>query len=128
MQQAMYHVSEPIFFSGSTIFLAMLTLFVTIFKPYNYFAPVFSTAVIFILLAGLTLIPSIFALLGRPAFWPFIPKVEEKQKDKKTFWTKINTFDTKHPAAIENTIIINYVTAILHKTTITLSYNYIITI
>src|SRR5690625_3777600 len=59
MQQAMYHVSEPIFFSGSTIFLAMLTLFVTIFKPYNYFAPVFSTAVIFILLAGLTLIPSI---------------------------------------------------------------------
>src|SRR5690625_5290408 len=78
----------------------MLTLFVTIFKPYNYFAPVFSTAVIFILLAGLTLIPSIFALLGRPAFWPFIPRVEEKQKDKKTFWTKISTFVTKHPAEI----------------------------
>ncbi|HLS34707.1 MAG TPA: MMPL family transporter, partial [Bacillota bacterium] len=123
MQQAMYHVSEPIFFSGSTIFLAMLTLFVTIFKPYNYFAPVFSTAVIFILLAGLTLIPSIFALLGRPAFWPFIPKVEEKQKDKKTFWTKISTFVTKHPAAIASTIIIIFVIGIINLTSMTFSYN-----
>src|SRR5690625_7350581 len=117
----MYHVSEPIFFSGSTIFLAMLTLFVTIFKPYNYFAPVFSTAVIFILLAGLTLIPSIFALLGRPAFWPFIPRVEEKQKDKKTSWTKISSCDTKHPAASASTIIIIFVIVHMTVTSMTLS-------
>src|SRR5699024_9273577 len=45
MEEAMYHVSEPIFFSGGTVFLAMLALFVTVFKPYNHFAPVFSIAV-----------------------------------------------------------------------------------
>src|SRR5699024_2279675 len=74
MGEAIHHVSEPIFFSGGTVFLAMLTLFVTVFKPYNHFAPVFSIAVVFILLAGLTLIPAMFALMGRRAFWPFIPK------------------------------------------------------
>src|SRR5699024_12731451 len=46
MSEAMYHVSEPIFFSGGTVLLAMLTLFVTVFEPYNHFAPVFSIAVV----------------------------------------------------------------------------------
>src|SRR5690625_2571886 len=40
MDEAIYHVSEPIFFSGGTVFLAMLTLFATVFVPYNNFAPV----------------------------------------------------------------------------------------
>src|SRR5699024_9664445 len=82
MQEAIYHVSEPIFFSGGTVFLAMITLFATVFKPYNHFAPVFSVAVVVILIAGLTLIPSIFALMGRKAFWPFIPKVNDDKKRK----------------------------------------------
>src|SRR5690625_6593718 len=82
MGEAIHHVSEPIFFSGGTVFLAMLTLFVTVFEPYNHFAPVFSIAVVFILLAGLTLIPAIFALMGRKAFWPFIPKVERESKQR----------------------------------------------
>src|SRR5690625_2851165 len=85
MGEAIHHVSEPIFFSGGTVFLAMLTLFITIFEPYNHFAPVFSIAVVFILLAGLTLIPAIFALMGRKAFWPFITKVEQTQHKKSRF-------------------------------------------
>src|SRR5699024_3871126 len=52
MGEAIYHVCEPIFFSGGTVILAMLSLFVTAFKPYHYFAPVFTTAIICILLAG----------------------------------------------------------------------------
>src|SRR5699024_5113178 len=86
MSEAIYHVSEPIFFSGGTVFLAMLTLFTTVFEPYNHFAPVFSVAVVVILIAGLTLIPSIFALIGRKAFWPFIPRIESEHKIQKGFW------------------------------------------
>ncbi|MCR2821650.1 MMPL family transporter [Lederbergia panacisoli] len=98
MGEAIYHVSEPIVFSGGTVFLAMLTLFVTVFQPYNHFAPVFSVAVIVILLAGLTLIPSIFALMGRKAFWPFVPKVESVKKVKIGLWNKISKLVMKRPA------------------------------
>lgn len=123
MTEAMYHVSEPIFFSGSTIFLAMLTLFVTVFKPYNHFAPVFSVAVIVILLAGLTLIPSVFALMGRPAFWPFIPKVNEEVKERKTFWQKVSHFVSEKPGMIGTVLIILFTTAAMYFSTINFSYN-----
>lgn len=46
MNEAIYHVAEPIFFSGGTVTFAMLALFATVFKPYHYFAPVFTIAVI----------------------------------------------------------------------------------
>src|SRR5699024_2685817 len=106
MGKAMYHVSEPIFFSGGTVLLAMLTLFVTIFEPYHHFAPVFSIAVVFILIAGLTLIPAIFALMGRRAFWPFIPKVEEEVQPHVGFWKKASQLVMKHPAIIAGTLLI----------------------
>src|SRR5699024_2455775 len=68
MRVAIHHGSEPICFSGGTIVFAMLTLCVTIVEPYHASAPVFSIAIVFIAIAGLTLIPSMFALLGRRAF------------------------------------------------------------
>ena len=100
MGEAIYHVSEPIFFSGGTIILAMLTLFVTVFTPYHSFAPVFSIAVVFILLAGLTLIPALFTILGRKAFWPSIPKLDQTKQEKHRFWGWAGKTVTKHPVKI----------------------------
>src|SRR5699024_2418994 len=57
MAKAFEPVLKPILFSGITLLLAMLVLFFTDFKPYNHFAPVFSVAIVFILLGGITLIP-----------------------------------------------------------------------
>ena len=71
MQTAMKQVWEPIFFSGGTVLVAMLVLFIADYKPYQNFAPVFSSAMVIILLAGLTLVPALFVLFGRRAFWPF---------------------------------------------------------
>src|SRR5699024_9225000 len=106
MQEAIYHVSEPIFFSGGTVFLAMITLFATVFKPYNHFAPVFSVAVVVILIAGLTLIPSIFALMGRKAFWPFIPKVNDDKKRKNRLWTKISEIIKRRAGMLASVLLI----------------------
>lgn len=89
MNEAIYHVSEPVFFSGGTVILAMLSLFVTVFEPYNNFAPTFTIAVVFILIAGLTLIPALFALLGRRAFWPSIPKVGDNKNKKEDFGIRL---------------------------------------
>src|SRR5699024_3066866 len=123
MDEAIYHVSEPIFFSGGTVFLAMLTLFATVFVPYNNFAPVFSVAVVFILLAGLTLIPSIFALMGRRAFWPFIPKVANKTAEKRGFWHKVGQLVVKRPGALASVLLIVLLVGVVNVTTINFNFN-----
>lgn len=123
MQEAIYHVSEPIFFSGGTVFLAMMTLFATVFKPYNHFAPVFSIAVIVILIAGLTLIPSIFALMGRRAFWPFIPKVQENKAKKSRLWTKVSEIVKKRPTMLASILLIIFLIGSANFTTINFSFN-----
>ncbi|MEI4790449.1 MMPL family transporter [Bacillus sp. FJAT-53060] len=123
MSEAMYHVSEPIFFSGGTVFLAMLTLFTTVFEPYNHFAPVFSVAVVVILLAGLTLIPSIFALMGRKAFWPFIPKFNPQHKDKESIWSKVSKLVLKRPALYAGILLIILLSGVLNATQMKFSFN-----
>lgn len=123
MQEAMYHVSEPIVFSGGTVFLAMITLFATIFKPYNHFAPVFSVAVVVILIAGLTLIPSMFALMGRKAFWPFIPKVEKETNNKEGIWLKISNQVMKKPALLAGILLMILLIGIANFTSIQYSFN-----
>ena len=82
MTETMRHVKEPIFFSGSTIILGVATLFFALYEPYRNFAPAFAIAAIAMLIAGLTLLPALFALIGRKAFWPVIPKygvVQDRQ-------------------------------------------------
>ncbi|MDY0395185.1 MMPL family transporter [Virgibacillus halophilus] len=123
MQTGMHHVSEVIFFSGGTIVLAMLALFATIFKPYNHFAPVFSIAVVVIAIAGLTLIPSIFALMGRKAFWPFIPKVNPKNKPQHKFWGSIGHFVKKHPAVLALVMVVVLGFGVANLFTMNYSFN-----
>src|SRR5690625_2803988 len=123
MDEAIYHVSEPIFFSGGTVLLAMLTLFTTVFEPYNHFAPVFSMAVVVILLAGLTLIPSIFALIGRKAFWPFIPKVETTTEKKKGFWSKVSQLVMKRPAFMAGILLVVLLAGVFNLTTMKFNFN-----
>lgn len=123
MDEAIYHVSEPIFFSGGTVLLAMLTLFVTVFEPYNHFAPVFSLAVVVILLAGLTLIPSIFALMGRRAFWPFVPQVEASPKPKRGLWYKISRLVVKRPGLSAGVLLLVLFLGAANLTTMKFNFN-----
>ena len=97
MRETMRHVKEPIFFSGSTIVLGVSTLFFTLYEPYRNFAPVFAIAAGVMLIAGLTLLPALFALIGRKAFWPIIPKFGEKVIEKKTIWGTVANKVTKRP-------------------------------
>ncbi|MFS0577486.1 MMPL family transporter [Sporosarcina sp. 179-K 3D1 HS] len=97
MRETMRHVREPIFFSGSTIVLGVATLFFALYEPYGNFAPAFAIAAAAMLIAGLTLLPALFALIGRKSFWPVIPKVGDAQEEKKSVWGKIAEQVTKRP-------------------------------
>ncbi|SEJ01045.1 putative drug exporter of the RND superfamily [Bhargavaea ginsengi] len=99
MDAAVKGVREPIFFSGSTIFLGVLTLFVALYESYRNFAPVFAIAAAIILIAGLTLLPALFAIAGRKAFWPRIPAYGEEKAKKKTIWARLSEKVTARPVA-----------------------------
>ncbi|TCZ76588.1 MMPL family transporter [Paenibacillus albiflavus] len=123
MRMTMTHLGEPIAFSGGTVLIAMLTLLACIFKPYNHFAPVFSVAIVVILLAGLTLIPSIFTLLGRKAYWPFVPKLDAQTEAPHRFWSCIGSMVTKKPIVSATVLLVLLVGSALNLFSMNYSFN-----
>ena len=97
MKNAVKYVAEPILFSGGTVMLGMLTLFFAVYESYRIFAPVFAVAVAIILIAGLTLIPALFAIAGEKAFWPFSPRKRKEKVEKESFWHRIARFVINKP-------------------------------
>lgn len=125
MQAAMKQVWEPIFFSGGTVLAAMLVLFIADYLPYQNFAPVFSLTMVIILIAGLTLVPALFVLFGRRAFWPVIPKVGESPNKTDSFWTKIGSLVVKRPGVVSTIVIVILAICSTYMTQITYSFNLI---
>ena len=73
---------EAIAASGLTVTLAVLTLLFAEYGDYRSFAPVLGFGVFVTLIAGLTLMPALLALLGRRAFWPRVPREGDATEHK----------------------------------------------
>ncbi|MCT8136874.1 MMPL family transporter [Anaerobacillus sp. CMMVII] len=125
MKEAMEEVGEPIFFSGATVFAAMLVLLLADYGPYQNFAYVFAITIAIVLLAGLTLIPALFTIFGRRSFWPVIPKVGEETLAKNRFWGAVGTFVTKKPKLAAGVVLVILIINALNVTTIQYSFNLI---
>ncbi len=124
MKLAMSRVGEPILFSGGTVLVAMLALLAALFKPYHNFAPVFAIAMAIILLGGLTLIPAVFSLLGRRAFWPFAPRLEAGEKiGRQGLWARIAASVVKRPAAYAGGLLVLLLLASANVGSLHYSYN-----
>jgi RND superfamily putative drug exporter len=78
---------EAIAASGLTVTLAVLALAFAKYGDYTSFAPVLGLGVFVTLIAGLTLMPALLALLGRRAFWPRVPKLGEATQHRT--WRRI---------------------------------------
>ncbi|PWK14879.1 MMPL family transporter [Tumebacillus permanentifrigoris] len=123
MRNAMKHMGEPIFFSSSIILVSVITLSVAFFKPYQHFAPVFGVALLVVVLGGLTLIPALFALIGRKAFWPFIPQVGEAVREKAGLWDKMGALVIRKPRVIAATLSVILLGVALFAGNIHFSFN-----
>ena len=78
---------EAIAASGLTVTLAVLALAFADYGDYTSFAPVLGLVVFVTLIAGLTLMPALLALLGRRAFWPRRPKLGDATEHRT--WQRI---------------------------------------
>ena len=97
MKYAMRATGEPVFFAGGTVLAAMLILFFADFRDYQNFAPVFGLAIFIIMLASITLVPALFTLFGRKAFWPKVPKYGEEKEVKHGIWGPLAKFVVSKP-------------------------------
>ena len=97
MKHTVRATGEPVFFAGGTVLAAMLILFFADFRDYQNFAPVFGTAMLIIMLASITLVPALFTLFGRKAFWPKVPKYGEETEVKHGIWGPVAKFVVNKP-------------------------------
>ncbi|WP_300343677.1 efflux RND transporter permease subunit [Nesterenkonia sp.] len=65
--------TPPVLASGGTVAAAMLCLLLSDLDSNRALGPVVSAGIVFSMLATLTFLPALLALLGRPAFWPKVP-------------------------------------------------------
>ena len=67
-------VGESITFSGLTVVGALATVAVATFGLYQGLGPALAIGIAIALLANLTLLPALLAVMGRSVFWPKIPR------------------------------------------------------
>lgn len=68
--------------SALTVVVGLGTLLLAHIGSFHRFAVPFSVAVFLMVVASLTLLPALLAILGRVAFFPFIPRTNEMNEER----------------------------------------------
>ena len=106
---------EPILASGLTVILGLLCLIFSDLNSNKGLGPVAASGIVFAVLSAMTFLPAFLAILGRKAFWPFVPKflgIEEKVvlknglEDRSGFWKAVSEFVAKRSRILWITLFI----------------------
>lgn len=76
LAQAVRESTGAIVMSGLTVVIGLATLGLADYGAFQRFAVPFSFGVLLTGFAVITLLPAVLAILGRAAFWPFVPRTE----------------------------------------------------
>ncbi len=77
---AVSRVGESIAASAGTVIFALLSLLLATFGIYHDLGVPLAVGIATMLIAGLTLLPALLAILGKAVFWPSIPKAGQRQR------------------------------------------------
>ncbi|RUL52030.1 MMPL family transporter [Lysinibacillus antri] len=136
LSQAMKESGGAILMSALTVFIGLATLGLANFGAFERFAVPFSFAIFIMGIAALTILPAILAIMGRVAFFPFVPRTEDMErkraqeknkpykepKPKHPIMTKIGEFVTEKPWLV--IIVTMVVLGGLALTSTQIKYNY----
>ena len=89
--------------SGGTVVAAMLVLLVADLESTAALGPVLALGVAVTVLAGLTLLPALLAILGRRSFWPAVPHVDAGEHAPTGIWTRVGRTVAARPALVAAT-------------------------
>ncbi|CAI9385657.1 Apo-petrobactin exporter [Bacillus sp. T2.9-1] len=106
MERALHRSGGAVAMSGLTVVFSLLVLLFAQYGAVQRFAIPFSLAIFIMMIASLSLVPSILAIIGRLSFYPFIPKLEgqiingrikKTTKKRNTLGKTIGNIVTQHP-------------------------------
>lgn len=112
--------------SGLTVVMSLLALLLAEYGAIHRFAVPFSLSILIMMIASLTLVPALLAILGRASFFPFVPRTPEMQaaraarknkplpapKTKTSFGIRLGEAIVKRPKTIAiSTLIVLGITA-----------------
>ncbi|MET0812784.1 MAG: MMPL family transporter, partial [Microbacterium sp.] len=104
--QAWRGAFEPILASGGTVIAGLLCLLLSDLATNRALGPIASIGIAFSVLSALTFLPALLALVGRAAFWPFIPKHElatipdDLTQPVKGLWPRQARFVARHARVV----------------------------
>jgi RND superfamily putative drug exporter len=93
IERAGRYVGESISASAGTVIAALLCLLLASFGLYSGLGPALALGIGIMLVAALTLIPALFAVLGRAAFWPRPVRPVEREGA----WARLADVVIAHP-------------------------------
>jgi len=99
LRSAMRNSVEPIVASAGTVVLGLLCLLLSDLKSNQGLGPVAAIGIVASLIATLTFLPSMLALLGRSAFWPFRPKHGTEAHRPTGLWNRVAAAVGRKPRA-----------------------------
>ena len=82
LAKAVRESTGAIVMSGLTVVIGLATLALADYGAFQRFAVPFSFGVLITGFAVVTLLPAVLAILGRAAFWPFVPRTEQLAKER----------------------------------------------
>src|SRR5262249_1795884 len=94
--RAVHTVGETITFSALSVIFALSTLVIAKFTSYQSLGPALAIGIAVMLLAALTLLPALLAIVGRAAFWPTSTAPVERVSERS--WSKLTARLLHRPA------------------------------
>ncbi|WP_084556800.1 MMPL family transporter [Hamadaea tsunoensis] len=96
IRKAYRAVVEPIVASGGTVIIALLCLLISDLRSNKGLGPVGAIGIACAMIASLSLLPAILALVGRVAFWPFRPHFDSHPTEQHGVWAKVAAYVGRH--------------------------------
>jgi RND superfamily putative drug exporter len=100
MAVALRRAGPAILTSGVTVVLALLCLLVAQLSDVAALGPVCAVGIVCALLAQLAVLPALLAIVGRRAFWPFVPRPGRPARHAEGAWARIGAWLTAHPRPV----------------------------
>jgi putative drug exporter of the RND superfamily len=94
VRRAVAKVGESIATSGGTVIGALLSLLLASFGLYYGLGPTLAIGIALLLLAGLTLLPALLAILGARVFWP---RRIDPERRRESAWMRVGDWVVARP-------------------------------
>lgn len=100
MRTALAKVAPTLVTSAVTVILSLLVLLVAQENDIRALGPVGAVGIAAVLISALTLLPALLVIIGRPAFWPLVPRLGETPTAHRLSWSGVARRVGRHPGQI----------------------------